>query len=295
MEHANFDVSIRDQNVPVAAGGSLFDVMRGLSVRSVEALVDINDFLPFLRVPGGAGFSIHDDTSIGIVKQRLESEGVGISALLMASDFSADGWESQVDWATRVLHAARALGVPVVRIDPWTAKRTLPAATIQDNFIRGVTKVLEQTADTGVDLGLENHGHLFNDEKVLDEIFAAVPDPRLGMTLDTGNFYWWGYPRSEVYRLLGKYAVRTRHTHIKNIAYPTELADRQREIGYEYKQYCSPLGEGTLDLRRIVKILSDGGYRRDLCVEDESLFKFPEAQRVEVLRSDVDALRSAMK
>ena len=44
----------------------------------------------------------------------------------------------------------------------------------------------------------------------------------------------------------------------------------------------------------MVRILRDGGYERDLCVEDESLFKHPPAQRLEVIRREVNALREAL-
>jgi hypothetical protein len=40
--------------------------------------------------------------------------------------------------------------------------------TIGDNLIRCVRRVLDQTTDTGVGLGIENHGRFFNDPAVLD-------------------------------------------------------------------------------------------------------------------------------
>ena len=44
----------------------------------------------------------------------------------------------------------------------------------------------------------------------------------------------------------------------------------------------------------MVRILRDGCYERYLCVEDESLFKHPPAQRLEVIRREVNALREAL-
>lgn len=187
------------------------------------------------------------------------------------------------------------LGVPVVRIDPWTAADDMPAQAIIDTFIGRAKELLRKTADTGVDLAMENHGKIFNDPRILDRVLEAIPDPRFGLTLDTGNLYWWGQPVEEVYRLIERFAPRAKHTHVKNIKYPQELAGTRREIGFEYKQYCCPLGDGNLDLRRMVSLLDQAGYRRDLCVEDESLFKVSPEAKLGVLKQDVVALREACK
>jgi sugar phosphate isomerase/epimerase len=286
-------IAIRDQIVPVPADGSLFDALRSVGVNSIECLVDLQEFLPYLRTSEAIAFHLRDDASIGALKKRMADEGVRICALLLATDFAGDHAGQHVEWAARVVRAAAALGVPVVRIDPWTVKRDLPPAMVLENFIRRAGALLAQTADTGVDLGMENHGNLFNDPELVDAVLAALPDERFGLTLDTGNFYWWGFPASEVYELIQRYAPRTKHTHIKNICYPPDLVERRREIGFEYKQYCGPLATGNLHLNRIVQLLRRGGYQRDLCIEDESLAKLPEPDRLNVLRQDVQALRDA--
>lgn len=286
-------IAVRDQIIPSPAGGSSFDVLRSVGVSSVECLVDPQAFLPCLRTPEGTAFHLQDEASLGALKRRIADEGMRICALLLPTDFSGDHADQHVSWAARVVRAAAMLGAPVVRIDPWTVKRDLPPAIVLENFIRRAGALLQQTADTGVDVGMENHGHLFNDPEMLDAVLAALPDERFGLTLDTGNLYWWGFPASQVYELIARYAPRAKHTHIKNICYPPDLVERRREIGFEYKQYCSPLGTGNLHLNRIVALLRRGGYQRDLCIEDESLAKAPEAERINILRQDVQALRDA--
>ena len=286
-------IAMRDQIIPLPAGGSLFDALRSVGVDSVECLVDPHEFLPYLRTPAGVAFHLRDDAAIATLKKRLSDEGMRICAFLLATDFSGDHADQHVDWAARVVRAAATLGVPVVRFDPWTVKRDLPPASVLENFVRRAHALLKETADTGVDLAMENHGHLFNDPEMVDAVLAALPGERFGLALDTGNFYWWGFPASAVYELIERYAPRTKHTHIKNICYPPELAERRREIGFEYKQYCGPLGTGNLHLNRIVDLLRRGGYQRDLCIEDESLAKAPEADRLNILRQDVQALRDA--
>ena len=287
-------VSIRDQILPVAAGQSTFDVLAALGVNSVEALVDPLCFVPHLRPKEGTPLSVKDDASIERLREVLQEHDVRISAILIATDFSGDHADSHVNWAVNIIQAAAKLGVPVVRIDTWTSKRELSAAHVKQNLITRVRQILQRTPGAAVDLGLENHGPISNDESFLDDVLAALSDPRVGLTLDTGNFYWYGYPLPDVCRLIEKYAPRAKHTHIKSINYPPAIAAVRREIGHEYKQCCSPLHEGNLDLKRIVAILRAAGYQRDYCIEDESLFKVPDADKLNVLRLDVKALREAL-
>jgi sugar phosphate isomerase/epimerase len=277
-------VSIRDQIVPAQTGGPFADAIRWVGADSIECAVDADGSVASL------GGSLNNAEAIARLSQQAERFGVCISALLLAADFSADIADANVEWAAQMVQAAAALDVPVVRIDPWTANHAMLQQTVIDNFINRAGELLRRTADTGVDLGVENHGQIFNDPRVLDAILSALPDKRFGLTLDTGNLYWWGHTVDEVYKLIERYAPRAKHTHIKNINYPPELAHSRREVGFEYKKYCSPLADGNLDLKRIVHLLRQHGYRRPLCVEDESLFKVPEDEKLDVLRQDVQAL-----
>jgi sugar phosphate isomerase/epimerase len=286
-------VSVRDQIVPVLTSETLFEVIRGLGVNRIEAMVDAEELLPHLRDREGIVPSIGDAVSVQKLTKRLENEGVQISAFLLATDFSAEEADRHVSWAVRVIRTASEMQIPVVRIDPWTSRDDLPSQAILDNFVRRVELILAQTADTAVDIGMENHGRLFNDSQILDQVLQGIPNPRFGLTLDTANLYWWGHPISRVYELIERYSHRVKYTHIKSIGYPSAIRNVQREIGFEYKKYCGPLYEGDLDLRRIVEILRQAGYRRDLCVEDESLFKASEEDRIEILRRDVAHLQNA--
>lgn len=292
-ESESLNVAVRDQNVPLLGDRTLFQALREIGVGSVEAMVDVDERLPC--VPGGAAtsYSIARPADLEALKHRLAEERVSFCALLAATDFSGPDSQRHVEWATRVVRAASQLGVPVVRIDTLTANKSLAPEQVRENFVRCIRRLLEQTAGSGVDLAMENHGPISNDPAFLDGVLDAVPDARLGLTLDTGNFYWFGHSRQEVYRLIEKYAPRTKHTHIKNVNYPPPLADRRRAIGHDYKQYCSPVDEGSLDLRRMVDILRQSGYRRALCIEDESLLKVPERERITVLRREVEAVRRA--
>ena len=65
-------------------------------------------------------------------------------------------------------------------------------------------------------------------------------------------------------------------------------------MGWEYGKYNSPIYEGDIDFRRVLKLLRKAGYKNDLCIENESLSKFPAAQRREVLAKEVRYLRKLL-
>ncbi len=288
------NVSVRDGMVPLKAGEDFFTVLHDLKIDAIELDVLFDRSLPALIENGAASYSIADAESLQKLKKRLADENVTVSALLLATDFSGEQADDHVQWAIDATKAAKELGAPAVRIDTATrAELTVPE--IRDNFVRRIQKVLDATNDTNVGLGIENHGHISNDPQFLDEVFAAVPDKRLGMTLDTGNFYWYGWSLEELYGILEHFAPRARHTHIKNINYPAEMANQKREVGYEYGKYCSPLDEGNIDIKRVVGILRDAGYDDDLCIENEALSKYPEDERPEIIRRDAQALRDAIE
>jgi sugar phosphate isomerase/epimerase len=286
------DVAIRDAMVPGDAG-AFFDTVRAIGASAVEIEVDANLRTPRVVDPGGRPYSIASADERASLKRRLADEGLRPSALLVANDFSS-GDAAQTQWVFRTVFAAAEVGARAVRIDPLHRDKGLAREAVRRRFVDAVRHVLRETAGSGVHLAMENHGPLANDPLFIDTVFAGVDHPRLGLTLDTGNFYWFGFPLEEVYRLIEKYAPRTDHTHLKNINYPPDVANRRREIGYEYKQYCCGVDEGNLDLRRVIAILKRAGYGGDLCVEDESLFKQPPEERVGVIRREVEAVRAAM-
>ncbi|HWE01361.1 MAG TPA: sugar phosphate isomerase/epimerase family protein [Tepidisphaeraceae bacterium] len=287
-------VSIRDHTLSLAADGrSLFEALRDLGLGAVELQVDPDLTTPHLRQTNGVPFSADNDAAVVRLQETLSAQAVRVSALLLMTDFSSEHADDHIAWSVRAIRLAEKLGAPVVRLDPLTRDKELPRQVVRDNFIVGVRRIVERTPDSTIDIGIENHGPIGNDPVFLDAIFAAVDHPRLGITLDTGNFYWWGVALDDLYILLERYAPRTRHTHIKNINYPPALANTSRPIGSEYAKYCCPLDEGNIDLRRVARILEKAGYRRDLCIENESLQKYAADQKFDVLRRDVQAIKAA--
>ncbi|HLV81965.1 MAG TPA: TIM barrel protein, partial [Chthonomonadaceae bacterium] len=266
-------LSIRDDTVFGAGYQTLAEGLRDLNIEGVELSVRRDDTVPALAPKGGkARLKLTDPAELAELQAQARAAGARISALCMGNDFNAADKAAEVAWAARTVRAAQQLGAPAVRIDAiMHGEHDLPLEERRKIVAGMIRQILEQTADTGVDLGIENHGYQGNDPAFLRGLLQDVRSPRLGLTLDSGNFYWRGWPLSTVYAIFEEFAPAVKHTHIKNIAYPPELRETQREIGYAYDRYVSPIHEGDIDHARYFAALTAAGYERDLCLEDESL------------------------
>ena len=287
-------LSVRDEILFAAGYPTVLDGLNDLDIRAVELWVRRDNTVAALRPDGSkTRLSLADTIDVAMLQDQIEAENIAVTALCMPNNFNAPDRDAEHEWAVRTVEAAQQLGAHVVRIDAaMHGEQDLPEQerqTLVTDMIRGV---LDATRSSGVDLGIENHGFQGNDPAFLQALLDAVGSSRLGLTLDSGNFYWRGWPLSRVYEIFAQFAPVVKHTHIKNIAYPPELRETQREMGYAYDRYVCPIHEGDIDHARYFAILRAAGYDRDLCLEDESLGKYPPEQRRANLRAAADFFRA---
>ncbi len=287
-------VSVRDGMV----GANVFPTpIEGLKHLGVDA-VELNLGRDFSVQPLDAKEKVilKTDEDAKAFRQNTEKLGVKICSVLTACDFSAGDMESNTAWIARAIEIADLLGASSVRIDSAMAKeRELDFEARVKLFSEGLGGALQRTANSNVTLGIENHGFQGNNLAFLLNVFQLVGSDRLGSTLDTGNFYWRGYPLSEVYGILRVLAPHTKHTHVKNINYPEDQREVMREAGWKYDVYFAPLDEGNISIAKVVDILAKAGYKGDICIEDESIAKCKtREERIAVLERDVACIKKAI-
>jgi sugar phosphate isomerase/epimerase len=280
-------LSIRDDVVFAAGYTTLVEGLHDLSIPGIELFVKKDDTVPAIApADGKTRLNLTDPDDLEALKTQAATNNIRIAALCMGNNFNADDKQFEIDWAIRTVRAAAALDAPVVRIDSaMSGEQRLPLEERQRLVAAALSAILAATESTEIDLGIENHGNQGNDPDFLEGLLALVNSSRLGLTLDSGNFYWRGWPLSKIYEIFAQFAPVVKHTHIKNIAYPKEIQETQREIGYEYGKYVSPIHEGDIDHSRYFQLLRDAGYDRDLCLEDESLGRYPVEERKANLRA----------
>lgn len=284
---ARLPVGCRDALLKHCGTADCWEALHGVGAESVE--LTVSDDMTLGQLPHPQPYALDTPANIRRLAADAKAAGIRPTALCMANKFDLRP-DLEVELITKSAQAAQALGVKAIRIDIAARKKTEP-----DAFLSLVVDVLKRTMaaiePTGVSLGVENHGRTTNDPEFLGKLFAGVGSPRLGLTLDTGNFYWFGHPLSKLYGLFETFAPRVMHTHCKSIRYPADQREAQRPIGFEYAKYNCPVYEGDIDFRRVVATLKRAGYTNDLCIENESLGKFPEGERSKVLAREIAFLK----
>jgi len=281
-------LACRDPHLKLTGKPDCWSALKSLGAEGVEATIDEKLSFPVLFHPERK-YSAATPAGIEQLAADMQAAGCRITALCTYNRFD-ERPELELEWGTKVARVAQALGVKAIRID------VVPHKTQGDGFLdlsAGLLKkLLAATESTGVGFGIENHGGTTNDPEFLQRLFDRVGSNRLGLTLDTGNFYWYGHPLSNVYEICETFASRVFHTHCKSIKYPADQREKRRPMGWEYGKYTCPIDEGDVDYRRVASILRKAGYSNDLCVEDESLSHFPEAERPAVLAREIRHLRT---
>ena len=283
-------LACRDEHLKETGRNDSWAALDAIGTEGVEAAVADDLSLPGLFHPDRR-YSVATPAGLSAVLADMKAAGKRITALCMGNRFE-DRPEFELEWCAKAAAAARALGAKAIRIDVVPHK--LAAPEFLDFAVRTLTKLVEATEATGVAFAVENHGGTTNRPEFLAPLFERVGSLRLGLTLDTANFYWFGHPLSKVYELYETFAARVRHTHCKTIRFPEAEREKARPMGWEYGTYNCPLYEGDIDFRRVIKVLRAVHYTGDLCLEDESLGKVPAGDRGGVLAKEIRYLKACM-
>jgi len=258
-----------------------------IGVTGVEVEVNPELFCPNLEHPQKK-YSLATPSGIATLKDDLSKNGLVVTAFLMHNRLD-ERLAEELAWTKKLVAAAVSLEVPVIRID--VVPRRTPAEEFLPFAIKACTKLCEIVEGTRINYGIENHGSITNDPEFLRQLFDGVASPHLGLTLDTANFYWYGHPLNELYEIFEQFAPRVFHTHCKSIRYPDDKKNVRRPMGFKYEEYACPIYEGDIDFAKVVAILRKANYRGDLCLENESLGKYPEDQRAQIVKKEIALLR----
>ncbi len=280
-------VGCRDAHLKAAGLADSWSCMKALGAEGTEVNVGLNLDCVSLFHPQRK-YTVATAEGIRVLQDDLAASGCRITAFMMSNHLD-ERLEQELECARGLVKAAQQLGVGIIRID--VVSRKLGNDEFLPFAVDACKRLCAIAEGTPVRFGVENHGKITNHPQFLEKLFDGVGSEKLGLTLDCANFYWWGHPVNDLYPIYEKFAPRTVHTHCKSIRYPADKKNVRREIGWEYGKYCCPIYEGDLDFKRIVQILRKANYRGDLCVEDESLEKFPAAERGDVLKKEIAFLK----
>lgn len=201
------------------------------------------------------------------VLQELKSyKATGAYEMVLAANTGMDGYDSRVE---------------------------LDEAGWQIMF-NNLNKIRAACEAEGVDAVL--HPHVGTMVETLDDVMRVVNGSKVKFCLDTGHMFIGGTDPVEFSKT---HADRVGHVHMKDVNTEVALKVRSHEVTYYdgmINGLYSPLGQGDIDMKQIVKnLVIDAGYNGWFVLEqDLAIFSEPENGKgpVEFARESVAFLRA---
>jgi sugar phosphate isomerase/epimerase len=288
-------VGIRDFTVRWVGYSTVLDGLKDLGLSGFELYVDSHLKGAEYEDMGqrvSLGFDLSTEEKRRLLLEDLKSRKLGVCAILVENDFGKQDVKPEIEWIVDACRVAPTIDAKVVRINSvMDPEPGIPDDDYAKRTVTCIREVLKRTDGLGVSLAMENHGVLGNKREFIRSVLDGVSSERIGLTIDTGNFYWWGYPLGKVYEIIESFAGYAKHTHVKNLSFPANRREIMREPGEDWPKSAAPIYVGDIDMRRVVSLLRKGGYDLDLTVEDESLDNFPVAERLRILKKDIEFLK----
>lgn len=183
------------------------------------------------------------------IRRRVFVNGMVVSGSAVGNKFTLPKGEQrdkEIADVKQWIDYTAAMGAAHLRVFAGD-KGKLPVEDARRFCVEAMEECCEYAGRRGVFLGIENHGGIVADPDGLLEIVKAVKSSWFGVNLDTGNFN-----TSDPYADLAKCAPYAVNVQIKSEIEPKGVA------------------KGPADLKRLVKILRDSGYRGFVTLEYEA-------------------------
>lgn len=236
-------------------------------------------------------------------KRRLALVGAFVPLPLATPERHESGFQE----AVRTADLLEKSGAPfVVLADEMSPARMAVAgrATARDGMTDAqwghAAKLLQRTAKEcdrrGLRAVFHHHVGTFIETPSEVERLCAETDPALvGICLDTGHYHYGGGDALEAAR---RYGRRIRHLHFKDVR-PSALESARRErLGFldavRRGVFCE-LGEGAVDLPKVVQALGECGFDGWAVVEQDVDVTQPDVRPLESARRSREYLRNVIK
>jgi sugar phosphate isomerase/epimerase len=238
----SFNKSLNDQLKGRAKGVSLFDLIEFCAEQNFDALDPTGYFFPgYPKVPA--------DRYLNDFKRRAFENGLDLSGTGVRNDLANP---DKAERAADVRHikewveVAARMGAPVLRVfagpEPEGYTWDQVAAWMADDL----RQCVEHAEKYGVLIGLQNHGDMLKSADQVIKILQMVDSPWIGSIVDTGYFLTPD-PYDDIAKVV-PYAVN-----------------------WQIKEKIAPVVKNPdvprCDLKRIVRIAREGGYRGYLPIE----------------------------
>lgn len=235
----SFNKSLNDQLKGRAKGVSLLDLLDFCAENNIDALDPTGYFFPgYPKVPS--------DTYINNFKRKAFQLGVDISGTGVRNNFAAPEKAKRAADVAHVkewIECAARMGAPVIRVFAGAEPQGHARADVFKWMADDLSACAEHGAKYGVLVGVQNHGDTLKTADDVLELVKMVDSDWFGVIVDTGYFL-----SSDPYQ---------------DIARVTPYA-----VNWQVKEKTDgAAGTNRTDLKKLVRIMKEGGYRGYVPIE----------------------------
>jgi sugar phosphate isomerase/epimerase len=249
----SFSKMLNDYKRDPSTGISLFDLLDFCAKNNFEAVDPTGYFFP------GYPSELPTDAFINEFKRRAFELGLDISGTGVRNNFTLPDKEKRaadVQHIKQWVEVAAKMGAPVLRVfadtqmkgQSWqTVAPDSKREQVEDWIVENLKECAEQGKKYGVIIGVQNHGDFLRTADNLLNLVKRVDSPWCGPIVDTGYFM-----TKDPYEDMAKVAPYAVNWQIKT----------------------SPFGADSgikTDLKRLVKIIRESGYRGYIPIETLSV------------------------
>jgi len=198
-------------------------------------------------------FASLDEENLRKLKRHADNLGVSIEVGMLSFDKYAGAFNAELgsgeQQLTEMARAARIVGSPVVRcVLGFQADRlgAVPFERHVEECVRALRAAGPAARECGVRFAIENHGGVDLLARELKALIEAAGTDIAGACLDTGNPVYGGEDPVLSAEVLGEYVISS---HVRD--------SRVWAVEDGAMAQWVPVGQGYMDMRRIVEIMEE--------------------------------------
>lgn len=255
-----------------------------------DDLPTLGDEIPFERTVSEMALAGFQGCSVGhkyptdtkVLKRELELRGLRVSEPWASTHFTVKDMEERTvaRFKEQMAFIKEMGGTDIVVAELGHAVHQQPVAVIPNKpvfddyqwkaMVVGLERLGQMAADEGMRLCYHHHmGTGVMTRAEVDRLMNDTDAELVNLLFDTGHLYWAG---DDPLDMAKAYADRIKHVHLKDIR--KDVLDRCTEARLSFLEsvvegaFTVP-GDGVIDFRPILQVLSDAGFEGWLVVEAE--------------------------
>jgi sugar phosphate isomerase/epimerase len=239
----SYSKALNDQLKGRGKGVSLFDLLEFCAEVNFDAIDPTGYFFPgYPKVPS--------DKYINEFKRRAFQLGLDLSGTGVRNNFASPDKATRaadVQHVKEWIECAARMGAPVLRVFAGPPPEGHTWEQVADWMVDDLKKCVEHGEKYGFLVGIQNHGDMLKTADDVLKIVERVSSPWFGVIVDTG-YFMSPDPYQDIARV---------------IPYAVNWQIKEKVDG--------AAGHSKTDMKRLVRIIRDSGYRGYLPIETLSI------------------------